>query len=154
MIAQTVQAIIPYYTSYGENATAVVYSDGSVDTLPTPIRSYLRRLLYEVHLDPKALQYWTSTIIGAKLNTPLTISEDIIFIPVKMRHAIGKSDGCFGYVLSKSITHIADHSLTLGDHTTLPTLSSRSFINKKQRDARLLRYAYIEHRKNYSFMHI
>lgn len=154
MYAYQVHAIIPYYSACGENATYIILSDGTKETFHIPIRSYMKRMLYDAHLDPKALQYWTHKVIGTKLNTPITLNENLIFIPVKMRHAIGKSDGCFGYVLNSSITSYGNCQLCIGNHTQLTTLSPKSYIDKKQRDARLLRYAYLEHRKNYSFMNV
>lgn len=145
-------AIIPYYGADGANMTYTIHTDGSKESHAMPIKSYIQRMLYHSHLDPKALQYWTSNVIGTKLNTPLTLTEDFIFIPVKIRHAIGKSDGCFGYVLSNKITSYNDASLILDFRITLETRSPSTYIAKKQRDARLLRYAYIDHKKIYEFM--
>lgn len=153
MYSYQVQAIIPYYTSCGENGTYIIRFDGTKEVLTIPIRSYLRRMLYEAHLDPKALQHWTHKTIGTKLVTPITLNEHLIFIPIKMRHAIGKSDGAFGYILSHNITHYDDYLITLSPDLPLTTLSPKSYITKKLRDAKLLRYAYLEHRRQYDFMH-
>ena len=109
-------------------------------------------MLYQFHLDPRAVAHWTYEVIGSKLNTPITISNDIIFLPVKIRPSIGKQDGCFGYVNNASITSYKDNAINLCNGETLSTLSSKTYIQKKQYDAKLLSYAYIEHKKQYEFM--
>ena len=147
-----VHAIIPFYSDYGENGTYVLLADGTKEIFNMPIRSYIHHMLYEAHLDPKALQYWSYKIIGNKLNNPLILGEDLIFIPVKIRRPIGRADGSFGYILLKSIAAFDDHTLVLSNHIELQTLSSKNYILKKQRDATLLRYAYLDHRKTYAFM--
>ncbi|MGL4798993.1 MAG: hypothetical protein ACRCWY_06330 [Cellulosilyticaceae bacterium] len=147
-----IHALIPIYTTTGENATLVIHLDGSSEKCHCTLQTYIRRMLYQAHLDPQSLKYWTSKVLGEKLNTPLILSDTLVFIPIKMRQAIGRTDGCFGYVLSNCILTYDDHTLTLTSGQTLTTLSTKSYVAKKQRDACLLRYAYLEHRKQHSFM--
>lgn len=109
-------------------------------------------MLYCLHLDPNAVKHWTYEAIGTKLNTPLIIDNNIIFLPVKLRRSVGKQDGCFGYVNSKDIVSYDDLQIVLCNGETLSTLSSKSYIQKKEYDARLLRCAYLEHKKQYEFM--
>ena len=109
-------------------------------------------MLYQFHLDPRAVAHWTYEVIGSKLNTPITISNDIIFLPVKIRPTIGKQDGCFGYINNAFITSYEDHLVYLCNGETLSTLSSKTYLQKKQYDAKLLSYAYMDHKKQYEFM--
>jgi hypothetical protein len=109
-------------------------------------------MLYTFHLDPKAIKFWTNTVIGTKINTPLVIDENFILIPVKFRHGVSKQDGCFGYVSLKAIQSFKDNSITLSTGEVLPTLTQKSYIEKKAKDASLLIYKYIEYKKQFEFM--
>ena len=109
-------------------------------------------MLYELHLDPKALNFWTYKILGTKLNTPVIIDDSLILLPVKFRKSVGKQDGCFGYVTNSCITDIEDNQITLSHNEVLPSLSQKSYILKKQKDAKLLKYSYTDYKKQYEFM--
>lgn len=109
-------------------------------------------MLYSLHLDPNAVKHWTYEIIGTKLNTPIIIDNDLIFLPVKLRKSVGKQDGCFGYVNSHEVANYDDNLITLCNGEKLPTLSPKSYMIKKQHDAKLLRYAYLDYKKQYEFM--
>lgn len=147
-----IAAIIPFYSTEGENSTCILLNDGSKIYKPCSVKKYIHYMLYEFHLDPRAVAHWTHEVIGTKLNTPITISNNIIFLPVKIRKSVGKQDGCFGYVNNKSITSYDNHSINLCNGESLPTLSPKTYIQKKQYDAKLLSYAYMEHKKQYEFM--
>lgn len=149
----SIYAIIPYYTRLGENATYLILADGTIEHLTCSIHTYIRHMLYNAHLDPRALRYWTHKVTGQKLNTPLILNDQLIYIPIKMRHAIGKTDGCFGYILSSAITSFDDATLTLQNDTILTTSASKNYLIKKQKDAMLLKYAYLDHRKQFDYMH-
>lgn len=109
-------------------------------------------MLYSLHLDPSAIKHWTFQTLGTKCNTPLIIHDTLIFVPVKLRKSIGRQDGCFGYVNSNHIQFLEDHQITLCHGEQLSTLSSKSYLDKKLTDAKLLRYAYVDHKKQYEFM--
>lgn len=152
MNCEQIAAFIPFYSAEGENSTCVLLKDGSRYTKPCSIKKYIQHMLYSVHLDPCAVKHWTYTVIGTKLNTPLIISNDIIFLPVKMRNGIGKQDGCYGYINAKAIQSFDTHSIHLCTGETLSTLSPKTYIQKKQYDAKLLSYAYLDYKKQYEFM--
>lgn len=145
-------ALIPFYDDYGQNSTCILYKDGSKEYFGCPVKSYIQKLLYELHLDPKAVSFWTTKTIGTKLNSPITIDDSLILIPVKFRKSVGKQDGCFGYVCNDCIKEPHDFSITLTNDEVLPTLSPQSYIQKKQKDAALLSYVYTDYKKQYEFM--
>lgn len=109
-------------------------------------------MLYSLHLDPVAVKHWTFETIGSKLNTPLIIDNQLIFLPVKFRKGVGKQDGCFGYVSLLHLNTYRDYQMTLCNGQVLPTLSQKSYIQKKLMDAKLLSYAYLDYKKQYEFM--
>ncbi len=145
-------ALIPFYDDRGQNSTCVLFKDGSKEYFSCSVKNYMTTLLYELHLDPHSLRFWTSQIIGTKLNIPFTIDEHHIFLPVKFRKPVTKQDGCFGYVSRDLIAHVEDGLLTFTTGLTLQHLSKKSYLNKKQKDAALLSYAYTDFKKQYEFM--
>ena len=153
MLYHQVQGFLPIYGEDGGNYTLLIHIDGSTQILHLPLKTYLTSMYQQSHLDPKALQYWTHKLIGTKNNIPLTINEQFIFIPIKTRQSIGKSDGCFGYFLMSTLKSFDDYTLTLTSNYTLTTLSPKIYLIKKLRDAKLLAYAYRDERKQYEFMH-
>lgn len=152
MFYSHIVALIPFYDQYGQNSTCILFKDGSKEYAPYSIKAYLCRMLYTFHLDPKAVKHWTHQVIGTKLNTPIIIDNRLIFLPVKLRKSVGKQDGCFGYVNNHFIIDVADYQLTLINDQILPTLSPKSYILKKQTDAKLLGYAYVDYKKQFEFM--
>ena len=147
-----IAAIIPFYSNEGANSTCILLREGSKIHKTCSGKKYLHYMLYEFHLDPRAVAHWTYEVIGSKLNTPLTISNDIIFLPVKMRPTVSKQDGCFGYVNNAFISSYDDKIIHLCNGETLSTLSPKTYLQKKQYDAKLLSYAYMDHKKQYEFM--
>ena len=145
-------AIVPFYDDYGQNSTCAILKDGSREYFRCSIKAYINSMLYELHLDPKAVNFWTYKILGTKLNTPVIIDDSLVLIPVKFRRAVGKQDGCFGYVNQNFIKEADDLNLTLSSGEILPNLSQKSYILKKQKDAALLSYAYTDYKKQYEFM--
>lgn len=147
-----IAALIPFYSTNGENSTCILYQDGSKSYKTCSIKKYLQHMLYALHLDPSAVKYWTYEVIGTKLNTPIIIDDHLIFLPVKLRKGVGKQDGCFGYINNNLISSYDNNEITLCNGETLPTLSPKSYIHKKQCDAKLLSYAYVDYKKQYEFM--
>jgi len=145
-------ALIPFYDTYGQNSTCLILKDGSREYFGFSIKTYIRNMFYDLHLDPKALNFWTYKILGTKLNTPVIIDDSLILLPVKFRKSVGKQDGCFGYVTNSCITDIEDNQITLSHNEVLPSLSQKSYILKKQKDAKLLKYSYTDYKKQYEFM--
>ena len=152
MIYSNIAALIPFYDTNGQNSTQILLKDGSKEFASCNIKTYIYRMLYTLHLDPKALKHWTYEITGQKLNTPIVIDEHLIFIPVKLRKGIGKQDGSFGYVNTLALTSIDDYQITLTNNLTLTTLSPKSYISTKCTTAKLLSYSYVAYKKQYEFM--
>ena len=147
-----IAALIPFYDTNGENSTCILFSDGSKSYKNCSIKKYMHYMLYSLHLDPQAVKHWTYKTIGTKLNTPIIIDDSLIFLPVKLRKSVGKQDGCFGYINTKHLQACENNQITLCNGEILPTLSPKSYILKKQTDAKLLSYAYVDYKKQFEFM--
>lgn len=143
---------IPTYDVAGNNVTEVVFSNGETQILNLTLRKCIIQLLDERDLDRKSLKKWTYKIIQAKHNTPLTLSENIIFIPVKIRIGAIPADGCMGYVLWSAIRKVTDYKLYLQDNIVLETRSSAAYVSKKIGHCRNLKCAYTLYKKKFEFM--
>lgn len=152
MLYTEINALIPFYDDYGRNCTCILFKDGTKEYETYSIKNYMNRLLYHFHLDPRAVKFWTSQVINTKLNTPIIIDDTLIYIPAKFRKAVGKQDGCFGYINYKQIKSITPNGVVFENDTLLPTLSAQSYITKKCTDAKLLAYAYNEYKKRCIFL--
>lgn len=152
MIYTQIAALIPFYDDYGQNSTRILLKDGSVETANCSIKNYIYRMLYALHLDPKAVRFWTTQMIGSKINAPLVIDDTLVLLPVKFRKGVGKQDGCFGYINNQFISEFQNNEVILASGISLPTLSPKSYILKKQNDAKLLSYSYVDYKKQYEFM--
>lgn len=148
-----VSGILPCYGPYGENGCTVIFEDGSSIFYDCPIKVYIQALIINDHQDPRTLSEWTRRCIGGKINLPITLKSDLIFIPIKVRHTLVKDHACFGYVNSAFIQSIYKNKIILKNDVSISTLSSMTYINNKQKDAALLGYLYNQHKAQYDFMH-
>lgn len=148
-----IAALIPFYDTNGENSTCIIFMDGSRECTPCSVKKFMRSMLYDFHLDPHALRHWTFRMIGTKLNTPIIINDNLIFLPVKLRKGVGKQDGCFGYVRHDHIRSFANKEVTLSSGEMLATLSPKAYLTKKHLDANMLRFSYREFKKKTEFMY-
>lgn len=153
MSAYDISAIIPFYNENGENCTRIIYRNGVTESKNCSVKKFMRSILYDFHLDPVALRHWTFNLIGAKLNTPIVINENLVFLPVKMRKGVGKQDGCYGYLGYSYIRGLEDQKVFLSSGETLPVLSASSYVSRKQRDAHLLCIGYLEFKKKTEFIY-
>lgn len=141
------EAIVPYYDECGANCTYILLKDGSKVVFKMPVRTYLRKMFYSLHMDPVSLNHWSSEVLHQQQGNPIIISEDILFIPVRMREVVGQKDGTLGYVLESSLVEVQDYSLRLRCGEILSMRCKASYVGKKQKDASLLRYAYQDYWK-------
>lgn len=144
--------LIPIYLENGQNGVMILLKDGTTLTYPIPLKKSLRTFLFSLHLDINAIRYWTHQTIGVKNNTPITISDNLILIPIKMRHPVAKQDGCFAYLNKDHILSYDDYTITLCNNKVLPTLSNKNYVQHKLSHASHLYYAYREQRKPHEFM--
>lgn len=138
------EAIVPYYDECGQNCTYVILKDGSRMEYKMPVRSYIRKLFYAMHLDLAARNRWAAEVLRHEFNTPILVSDELVLVPVKFRKPIGAKDGCFGYVNLGAIDEVGDYSLSLVDGQRIATLSKASYVRSKMKDGEHLVYAYRE----------
>lgn len=111
-----IYAIIPKYTDRGD-VTYIYTSRGVERSFNMTMRTFLRKLYFFYTIDLIA-QKNKFKKMGIHQNAPIVL-KDQVFIKVRVRRPIGKSDGAYGYVDVKGVSRIDE----IGD-TTVVVLKS------------------------------
>lgn len=96
-------AIIPQYTETGDSTYVCTYK-GDNNIYNMSIKSFLKKL-YFMHSIDLIAQKNKFKKLGIHQNAPI-ILDDQIFIKVRVRKPIGKSDGAYGYVNIQAVDKI------------------------------------------------
>lgn len=136
------EAIVPYYDGCGQNCTYVILKDGSRMDHKMPIKSFIRKMFYELHIDMDARTKWGSGVLRHDFGNPILISDQLVLVPVRLRKPVGAKDGCFGYVSLRAIKEVGDYNLSLACGQRVSTLSKTGYVTGKMRDGEHLAYAY------------
>ena len=91
-------ALIPYYDQDGSNATLIYRCDGAVDTDKRTVKSNMRRLARQYCIDLSAARKNHGGCLGMVQEAPIPLSASLVLVPLKVRQAIGRNDGCCGYI--------------------------------------------------------
>lgn len=144
---KSIEAMVPTYDHKGNNACNVLYAEEERKLLPISVSRFMRSWFHFLHIDLYAQRMWSREILGHRNLNPIIINEHAIFIPVKLREAVGKKDGSYGYIRVSRIADITCDYILLGSGTKILYLSSHQTIKKKILHANLLKYKYLEELK-------
>lgn len=122
-IKEGIVAIIPKYTETGDS-TYVFTSMKEIRIYKKSIRSFLKEL-YFMHSIDFIAQKNKFKKIGIHQNAPL-ILDDQVFIKVRVRKPIGKSDGAYGYVNVKAVERIK----TIEEKTVLVLNTGQEIVSR------------------------
>lgn len=126
---EKIQAIIPQYSNLGD--TTYIYTfKGNKITLKVSIRTALRKLMNFYTIDHLALKNKFRKL-GICQNAPI-ILENKVYVKIKIRRPIGKSDGAYGYINIESIK-----SITETEEKTIVELKDGFIINSLDRKSTL-----------------
>lgn len=70
------------------------------------LQAYLKRIARYYHVDLTALRASIGDLLDCSNNAPLPFHKHLVFIPVKVRRPLSKSDGATGYVNLSSIERV------------------------------------------------
>lgn len=93
-----VMALRPVYNSQGANATEIICADGRVITDNRRVKTVTKALLRSYALDLRAQHEIVRNCAGRQSVLPFYLPKGRIFIPLKMRQAVGENDQVYGYV--------------------------------------------------------
>lgn len=147
-----IEAFFPCHRADGTAKTCILLSNGTKQYSHYDMRQFISHLLCDVGLDYRSIRLWSSKVTGIKHHVPLIIDNLNIFLPIKFQTEGTTHETSYGYVHLGSIASYKDSEIVLRSQTTLPTLSSSSYITKKMVSAKLLTYAYLDNKKKYEFM--
>lgn len=145
---KSIEAIMPTYDHRGNNACNVLYTKAESKSLAISVSGFIRSWFQLLRIDLYAQRMWSREILGHRNLNPIIINEHAIFIPVKLREAVGKKDGSYGYIRVSSIQDITCDYILLGSGAEIPYLSSLKTIKRKIQHAKLLKYTYLEELKH------
>lgn len=147
-----IEAFFPCYSADGSVKTCILLHDGTKQYTHYELRQFVSHLLCEIGLDYRSIRLWSTKVTGIKHQVPLIIDTQNVFLPVKLQKEGTMNEVSYGYIHTGSIVSYTDSEIVLKSQTILPTLSSSSYIDKKMVSAKLLLYAYLDHKKQYEFM--
>lgn len=135
-IRDDVIAIRPVYSDEGD-VSEVITRSGEVLTDRRQIRSVLKGLLHSYGLDIKYQHQIIKERLQRKSVMPCFLSEERVFIPLKMRKAAVPGDHVYGYLDVGSLKEIPSEGksnclLLLSNGACLDVLSSKATVLKAQ----------------------
>ncbi len=139
-----------YSTGIGE-ITRVLVSRGDDKIIPVTSRSFKANLCKYYSIDYESSRKKFGKIIGSVNCVPLPINSNKIFLQLKVRIPVFKSDGAMGYVDLNYIKgqekkDIKTTVIVLKDGRKVQVLYSMSTINKHMKNARLIQEHYRKER--------
>lgn len=130
LIERKIVAIIPKYSEVGD-ITVVYTKDGRRTEVKASLRTFLKRLFYFYTVDYLALKNKFRKV-GICQNAPLILKGEV-FMKVKVRKPIAKSDGAFGYVNVRYVERVLRRegraSIEMLNGLILDSLSSYSTLS-------------------------
>lgn len=123
--------LVPKYTETGDS-TYIYTAKGRERLYPMTLRTFLRKLYYFYTIDLLA-QRNKFKKMGIHQNAPLVLKNEV-FIKVRVRRPIGKSDGAYGYVNVKAVKGInqleSSTEVILADGYRIQSLDSYATLSK------------------------
>ena len=146
---KAIEAVIPTYDCNGNNASEIIYSDGTSVVEVLHVDKFIRTWLQTLRIDLYAHRMWAQEKLYRRNGNPIIIHDHMIFISVKMRKPVGAKDGSYGYIQLASIEEIKKGEIYLKNGVCLPCLYNEKTMQAKMKDAKLLGYYYIEEKEMY-----
>lgn len=130
LIERKIVAIIPKYSDVGD-ITVVYTKDGKRREIYTSLRTFLKKLFFFYTVDYLALKNKFRGV-GIHQNAPLILRGEV-YMKVKVRKPLAKSDGAYGYVNVKYVKRILRNekygSLEMSNGLILKSLSSYTTLS-------------------------
>lgn len=106
IVEKGLEAILPVYIKDIGNCTIIFTKEDEV-ILEKTIKTVITNLCKYYHLDLKASNKTYGNLLTNKKHTPIPLTYNQIFIPIKTRKPIAKHDGAYVYVNIDSIKSIS-----------------------------------------------
>jgi len=127
-------AIIPTYDGENGNCTYLETDKGRIKVKKT-IKTVIRQLCGHYQLDLSQSNNYYRKLLPIKVNIPIPITPELVYIQLKVREPIGKDDGAMGYIKLKAIEKIikkeGDVLIRLNNKVELKALCTFETIDKQ-----------------------
>lgn len=131
LFEEGIQAIIPQYTERGDSTYIYTFNKNE-RIYYCSMRTFIKKLFFFTTTDHIALKTKFKKI-GIYQNAPIILKNNI-YVKIKVRKPIGKSDGAYGYINIKSVGKITRENgqtiLILKDGKKIKSLNSLSTLAK------------------------
>ncbi|SCG81897.1 hypothetical protein DW1_0277 [Proteiniborus sp. DW1] len=95
LVSKEIVAFLPFYIE--GNSTKVITNKQNEEYIYKSIKTFITLLSKYFMVDLNSSRQYYGKIIGSTNIVPLPFNKDNIFVPLKVRKAISKNDGSFGY---------------------------------------------------------
>lgn len=139
-----VDAIMPAYDENGANISYLILSNGERLPVDMNVRKFLDKWLAHFKLTLHGCHIWASLTNNYRKLNPILVNKDIIMLPVKVRNGVSPKDGSYAYVKYASIEDVDKDHIVLANGTSINYISKYITIDKKMKEALLLKYIHID----------
>lgn len=105
-IVPTIVAIEPCYGKDGGNTTRIYTRNGEIFEDNRRLQTVLKNIARHFGADLAALRETYGKLLGCDQNIPLSLSLNLVLVPLKMRKPQFEQDGATGYVSASAVTAI------------------------------------------------
>lgn len=95
LVSKEIIAVLPLYKE--GNSTKIITNKQNEEYIYKSIKTFITLLARYFMIDLSSSRQYYGKIIGSTNIVPLPFDKDNIFVPLKIRKAISKNDGSFGY---------------------------------------------------------
>lgn len=141
-------AIIPEYIDQMGDCT-IIYSMGEEPLIvEKSIRTVLKNIGKELMVDLREIKRRYGLLVSSPNLVPIPLSQDDIFIPLKVRKPLCRNDRAFGYINLKYIKDVKTETestiIVLKDGTSIECLCSHQTVQKQLKNARVVKECYLK----------
>ncbi len=135
-------AIIPTYDGENGNCTYIETMDGRIKVRKT-IKTVIKQFCGYHQLDLKESNKYYRDLLPIKVNLPIPLTPELVYVQLKLREPIGKDDGAMGYVKLKAIEKVikknGDVFIRLKNRTELQTFCTFETVDRQLHYGELVR---------------
>lgn len=148
LISKEIIAIIPLYVDMRGNSTKIITKEEKEAYIYKSIKTVIALLAKYFMIDLASSRQYYGKIIGCTNIVPLAFNKDNVFAPLKVRKAIGKNDGSFGYFNIRFINELYKKNgkvfVSLTDDISVEVIQGIDSAKKNLRNANIVRQSYCE----------
>ncbi len=152
IILEELMAFIPVYMPFEGNCTQIYTKEGGSYSIDRSTKTFLNLLCQYYLMDLQAVRKYYGNLLSMKNLIPIPLTEEDVFIPIKVRKPIGKNDGATGFVNIKYIENVERfHNkviIKLKNEENINCINSLETVNKHIKNGHIVKKFYGEKQKS------